>query len=233
MENKIRIGIAGLGVGRYHYDNYSHCDRAAVVAICDRDRAWLDHIGSQWGIAKRYLDYNEMFADPEIDAVSIGLPSSLHAEATKTALDKGKHVLCEKPMAVNAGEAKQMVSAAQRANRILMISQNKRFTPQARYLHQCVRNKRFGWIYQIRIGWPRAYGNFPSPINYRETGMLNRNWFNEKNGGGGVLRDLGSHLLDLSLWFLEYPPIDKVVSSNLSLFTPKLAAQSGHIADAS
>jgi predicted dehydrogenase len=232
MARKVRVGVMGLGIGQSHIANYKGVDAAEVVAFCDKDAAWLAHMQKQHGAVRGYTNYRQMLKDAEIDAVSVCLPTYLHAEATIASLKAGKHVLCEKPMAVNGREAQAMAAAARASKKVLAISQNRRFERSSQYLKGCMEKGQFGDVYFVRVGWQRPMGMFPVPDAERATGRYSRNWFNEKAKGGGVLRDLGSHMLDLTMWLLDFPKVRQVVSANYCLFTPAIAARTGEKADA-
>lgn len=232
MAAKVRVGVIGLGIGMGHATRYRECPQAELVAICDRDTAWLEHAQQSLHAPHAFTDYRDLLRSPDVDAVSICLPTVLHAQATIRALRAGKHVLCEKPMATNAKEAEAMAAAARTAGKVLMISQNQRFTPEAQYLKRRVEEGELGDIYFVRTGWRRPMGMFPSPVSRRATGIVDRNWFNQRAMGGGVLRDLGSHMLDLSLWLLGFPQVSEILSANYAMFTPDHAAAYGRRADA-
>ena len=232
MSEPTRVAVIGLGMGLHHARVYKSSAMAALTAICDKDPAWLAHISRELEVPRIYTDYHELLRDTEVEAVSVCVPTSLHARVTIEALEAGKHVLCEKPMACTAAEARSMVAAARSAGKLLMVSQNQRFTSPAQYLRRIIDDGELGNIYFVRAGWRRTMGGFPSPTAERATGMINRNWFNEREAGGGVLRDLGSHMLDLSLWLLGFPAVAEVLGASYSVFVPGVAAQHGAQADA-
>jgi predicted dehydrogenase len=232
MAVKVKVGILGMGIGMSHLANYRKVPNAEVIAICDKDEAWLKCVQREHGIAHGYTDAKKLLADKEVQAVSVCLPTALHAQWTIAALRAGKHVLCEKPMACNAREAAAMAAAAKSAKRVLAISQNRRFEPQSRYLRKLVDDGLLGDIYFARTGWRRPMGLFPVPNAVRATGTFSRNWFNRRDRGGGVLRDLGSHMLDLTMWLLNFPSVNRAISGCYCLFTPAIAAEHGEKADA-
>ena len=233
MSERIRVAVVGLGgIGLHHVRTFESCPQAELVALCDRDAGWLAHAGREHPGCRLYTDYHQVLQDQEVEAIALCLPTILHSRLTIEALQAGKHVLVEKPMACNAEEARAMLAAAQACGKLLMISQNQRFTAEAGYLHRIVEGGRLGSIYFVRTGWRRPLGMFPSPVTVRATGTIDRNWFNQRQVGGGVLRDLGSHMLDLSLWLLGFPPVADVLGANYSVFSPGFAAEYGAVADA-
>jgi len=218
------MGVIGLGiVSGGHLEKYKEYDRANLYAICDNDPEWLPDAEKLYKPEKAFLDYHEMLADPKLDAVSICLPTALHAQTTIAALNAGKHVLCEKPMALNAKEADEMKAAADKTGKKLMISHNQRLEGNVLYMKQLQEEGYFGDIYLMRIGWRRPMGILPPVFETRPNGKrYNRNFFNEKDNGGGVLRDLGSHLLDLSLHITNFPtPVATVSSLYRKFYNPE------------
>jgi len=210
-EKKLNVGVIGCGaISAAHFDAYKNYSRANLHSVCDNDAAWLPEAAKLHRVKNAYTDYREMLADPKLDAVSVCLPTALHTEAAVAALKAGKHVLCEKPMALNAADALKMKKAADASGKKLMVSHNQRFEESVQLIKKHADEGFFGDIYMMRIGWRRPMGILPEPMAARPNGMkYNRNFFNDKDNGGGVLRDLGSHLLDLSLYITNFPkPVD-------------------------
>ena len=192
---KIRVGVVGLGIGRHHIAGYQAHPEAEVVGIADLDEARLQEIGDQYGVANRYATLADMLAAQALDVVSVATPNKFHMPLTVEALEAGCHVLCEKPMALSAAEARQMLAAAERAGRRLMINFSYRFNEQSQALKERVDAGELGEIYFGRTMW------------HRRRGMPRfGGWFGQKAmSGGGPLIDLGVHRLDLALWLMGYP----------------------------
>lgn len=228
LKSKLNIGVIGLGtISGAHTSVYSSYERANLYAICDSSEKWLSDAKDILKPQKAYLNYKDLLNDPEVDAVSICLPTYLHAEASIAALKAGKHVLCEKPMALNAKEAEAMHNASIESGKKLMISHNQRFDPNIQLIKHQNDEGFFGKIYLVRIGWRRTLGSLPGPNSIRPNGEIyNRNWFNEKSKGGGVLRDLGSHLLDLTMYITDFPELTSLEASCFRKFYPD-----GYLAD--
>jgi predicted dehydrogenase len=128
----------------------------------------------------------------------------------------------EKPMAMNAIEGEQMAAAARSAGKTLMISLNQRFDPDVQYLKRYIDEGHFGEIYFARTLWRRPLGGLPSPTIDRPTGMYTeRNWFNEAAKGGGALRDLGAHVIDVALWLMGYPELQDACGRAYTKFIPE------------
>jgi len=124
--DKIRIGVIGLGIGRHHIRGYQTHSAAEVVAIADLDKVRLDEIGTQYNVPKRYTSGEQMIEEGGLDVVSVATPNKFHQSLTVAALEAGCHVLCEKPMAMNADEARAMLAAAEKAGKRLMIDFSSR-----------------------------------------------------------------------------------------------------------
>jgi len=192
---QVRVGVIGMGMGRNHAVHYRDCPEADLVAICDVDEGRLAEKAAEVHPRRTYTRYEDLIADPEIDAVSIALPNVLHAPVTLQALEAGKHVMCEKPLAMNAGEAEGMVATARRLGRTLMVHFNVRFNPTSQAVKHAIDQGALGHIYYARSVWHRKRG-IP-----RLGG-----WFTQQQlSGGGALIDLGVHRLDLALWLMDYP----------------------------
>ncbi|MBP7668648.1 MAG: Gfo/Idh/MocA family oxidoreductase, partial [Burkholderiaceae bacterium] len=144
---RLRVGIIGLGIGRMHIDGWREHPQADVVAIADTDAARLAKVGDSHAIAARYTDPLAMLAAERLDVVSVCVPNKFHLPLTLAALDAGCHVLCEKPMALSAAEGRQMLAAAQRTGKRLMINFSYRFSAQSRALKAQVDAGTFGDFY--------------------------------------------------------------------------------------
>jgi len=229
----INIGVIGLGsISSSHIPTYQKDSRVKLIAICDTEGNWLNFQKQNLKVEHAYIDYDELLANKEIDAVSICLPTYLHKEATISALKAGKHVLCEKPMAINAKEAIAMHDAAQKAGKKLMIRQNQRFEAGSQLLKKQVELGTFGDIYFIRTAWRRPLGMMPTPLTMRaNNSVYSRNWFNEKDKGGGVLRDLGCHLIDLAMFLTSFPKLSDASCSCYRKFTPDIEDKSKYVFD--
>ncbi|MCX7671273.1 MAG: Gfo/Idh/MocA family oxidoreductase, partial [Anaerolineae bacterium] len=215
--DKLRVGVIGLGMGRHHIAGYQTHPRAEVVAIADPDPARLQEIGDKFNVPKRYAAGEEMLAQEKLDIVSIVTPNKFHRELTLAAFAAGCHVLCEKPMAMNAAEAREMLAASRAAGKRLMINFSWRFTEQSFALKAEVDAGLVGDIYFGRTIWHRRRG-LPGFGG----------WFGQKTlSGGGPLIDLGVHRLDLALWLMGYPRPAWVMGKTYNAIAAELAAQKG------
>jgi predicted dehydrogenase len=205
-------------MGRHHIGGYRSHPASEVVAIADLDEARLQAIGDEYGVATRYTSGEQMLQEEELDVVSVATPNKFHMPLTIAALGAGCHVLCEKPMALNAAEGRQMLAAAEAAGKRLMINFSYRFTEQSQALKAQVDSGILGQVYYARTVWLRRRG-------------LPRfgGWFGQKAlSGGGPLIDLGVHRLDLALWLMGYPRPVWVMGSTYAPIASALAEQSGY-----
>lgn len=192
---QLRVGVIGLGMGAGHVQNFQDCPEADVVAVADTAPNRLKMIAEKHNVPGRYTNALQMIRKENLDIVSIATPNKFHKPLTLAAFKAGAHVLCEKPMAMNAREGKQMLDAADKAKRRLMINFSYRFTPQSQALRRAVDSGILGDVYFARTIWHRRRG-LPGFGG----------WFGQKKlSGGGPLIDLGVHRLDLALWLMGYP----------------------------
>jgi predicted dehydrogenase len=186
---KVRVGCIGAGgIARViHLKAYTEHPNVSVEAVCDTDLPRARAIAAQFGIPRVFRDYRELL-DEDLDAVSVCTPNAFHAPVSIAAMEAGKDVLCEKPMAMNAGEAKKIQAVAERTGRVFMLALNNRFEPGAAYVKDLVRKGRLGDIYHMRVMWRRRWG-------------MPAGWFRSKKlAGGGCLIDLGVHIIDVAMY---------------------------------
>ncbi len=130
MKNKVlTVGIIGMGIGKYHADAVVRTEKAALTWICDLDEELLADMKDKFKVANTCTDYREMLKDPDLDCVIIGTPDQLHKKMTEEALVAGKHVLCEKPLALTREDIEAIVAAAKKSDKKFMVGQVCRYTP--------------------------------------------------------------------------------------------------------
>jgi len=186
--DKVRVGVLGTGViiRDFHLPVLQGNPKAEIVAAGNLHKESLIRLAEDFRIPKTYTDFREMADDPEIDAVVVGLPNYLHAPVTIQMLKAGKHVLCEKPMAISVREAEAMIDAAQEAHRLLMIGHMWRFDSEIRWLRRVVANGRIGRVFKAK-----------SHAIWLREGPRSGSWFTQlRFAGGGALADMGIHSLD-------------------------------------
>jgi predicted dehydrogenase len=213
MRRKLRLAVVGLGMGAGHVEGYQQDGRAEVVALCDVDEKRLAKVGAKYGVSGLFTDAPTMFRKADLDGVSIAVPNKFHAPLTIGALRRGLHVLCEKPMAMNAREAQRMLDEAKKARRNLMINFSYRFSDMSAALKQQVDSGVIGDIYFGRTVWHRRRG-IPGLGG----------WFTNKElAGGGPLIDLGVHRIDLALWLMGHPEPISVSGATYNVIAKELA----------
>lgn len=193
---KIKVGIIGCGmIAKVHIESYQKSGRAEVVALADIVPEQVEALAEKYGIKKTYTDYRRMLKDDSFSAVSICIPNFRHCDATVGALASGKHVLCEKPMALNIGQAQKMSEAAKKAKRVLMPAMCYRFGAEGQILKKIINSGKLGGIYHSHVSLLRRRG-IPGLGG----------WFTTKSkSGGGPLIDIGVHALDLTIWLMGNP----------------------------
>lgn len=196
MENtkKIKVGIIGTGnIGHTHINAYLSNPHVELYALCDINEECVEKVGEKYKITRTFTDVNEMLKLTELDAVSVCTWNSAHATCTIAALRAGKHVLCEKPMAMNAQEAELMKEAAKESGKLLMIGFVRRFGNDCKILKDFISEDYFGELYYSKASYLRRNGN-PG------------GWFGDKSrSGGGPLIDLGVHVIDLVRFLMNNP----------------------------
>ena len=175
--------------------------RMLAVASSDAQRAGEVALG--FGIERFYSDYQALLDDPDVDVVYIALPNHLHREWTTRAAAARKHVLCEKPLAMNAAECNEMITACKQANVLLMEAVMYRFHPRILYLKQMLLARELG---DVRFLHAAFSFNFNAPGNYRAYRQF----------GGGAILDVGSYCVNAARWLIDSEPVSSqaIISYN-------------------
>lgn len=194
MKEKVGIGIIGTGFARrVQIPAFLACNDAAVVSVASATFANSRAAADQYGIGHFTDDWRESVLHPDVDLVCITTPPNLHEAMTNFALENGKHVLCEKPMAMNSLEAERMLATAKKAGLLALIDHELRFLP--------IRRRAFAMLREGVIGKVRhAKYNFRAP--HRGDPNLPWNWWSDAAQGGGALGAIASHVIDSLMWFL-------------------------------
>ena len=196
----VRVGIIGCGgiANGKHLPSLHKLKNVALVAFCDIVLERAEKAKAKYGTPDAMVtpDYRVLLDDPTIDVVHVLTPNRWHSEITVAALEAGKHVMCEKPMAINSLEAKKMLDAAERCGKKLSIGYQSRHRPDSLYLKKEVEDGTFGDIYYAKA----------TAIRRRAVPTWGV-FLDEYAQGGGPLIDIGTHALDLTLWMLQnYKP---------------------------
>ena len=206
---KLRVGIIGSGsiAQAVHIPGYQKVEGVKLAAFCDTNRKTLKAAAEKFGVKQTYTDYKKMLAAAKLDAVSVCTPNAFHAAPTIAALKAGAHVLVEKPIALNADEARRMAAAARKAKRLLMVAFNSRWRADVQYLKRCVESGMLGDIY---------YGE---AVYLRRRGIPGWGVFvNKELSGGGPLIDVGVHMLDLALYLMGHPKPTVAFGATYTMF---------------
>ncbi|WP_135555265.1 Gfo/Idh/MocA family protein [Paenibacillus cymbidii] len=200
MSKKVRVAIIGCGgiANGKHMKSLAKVEQAEMVAFCDIVVERAHKAAADYGAAgaKVYENFRDLLQDGSIDVVHVCTPNDSHAEIAIAALEAGKHVMCEKPIAKTAADARRMVETAKRTGKKLTIGYNNRYRADSQYLKSVCEAGELGEIYYAKAHAIRrravpTWGVF----------------LDEEKQGGGPLIDIGTHALDLALWTMNnYEP---------------------------
>ncbi len=215
MAKKIKVGIIGAGgISNMHIGGYQESPHAEVVAICDIKPEAAEAQAAKYGIPHVFKSADALLKLKEIDAVSVVTPNFNHKASSIKALRAGKHVMCEKPMAMSAREGQQMIDAATKARKILQIGLNNRFGPDVQFAKKIIDEGRIGKPYYAR-SW-----------SVRRRGVPSWGVFGVKKlQGGGPLIDIGVHSIDFT-WYMMGCPKPVAVSGKTY---ETIGATPGHV----
>lgn len=194
---KLKVGVVGAGsIAKHrHLAEYAANENVEIVAICDINEERAKEMAKKFGAAQTFTDYKDLVKQ-DLDAVSVCTPNYLHAPVSIAALEAGKHVLCEKPMATSEQEADDMIAAAEKAGKLLMIGHNQRFVASHQKAQEWIASGELGKIYSFRT----AFGH-PGPEGWSADGK--DSWFFDKDEAFiGAMGDLGVHKTDLIRYIL-------------------------------
>lgn len=208
----LRVGVVGLGwAGQQHMEAYHALDGVELVAIAGMEDGPRADLQKKFDVPGVYSDWKDLVAAGGLDAVSVAVPTFLHAPISIGALEAGLHVLCEKPIARTAEEAEGMVAAARASGRVLEIAFNHRRRGDVEALKAAIDDGTIGRPYHARATWLRRAG-IPALGS----------WFtNREMAGGGPLIDLGVHVLDYALHLFGEPRVLAVSAVTHSELGPR------------
>jgi predicted dehydrogenase len=201
----LRFGLVGVGAAAQvnHIPALKRVEGVELVAICDRDPEKAARVAQKFGVARAVERFDDLLADDAVDAIDICTPNYLHRPMAVAALEAGKHVLVERPLARSAEEAEAMVKAARKADRVLMCGVNHRFRADAQILKRFVEKGELGRVFFAKAGWLRQRTEWDSDEWRRQ----------KRESGGGVVMDLGFQMLDLARWVLGGPRAEAITAS--------------------
>ena len=194
----LKIGVIGSGgiMRGAHMPGWKLVPDCQITAVCDANRATAEAFAKDFGVPadRVFTDLNELAKLNDLDAVDICTPNMFHTPAVIACLEAGKHVICEKPLAVTTAEVRQMAAAAQKAGKLLMTGQNQRWSASGQAIKRFVDSGAVGEVYYTRIHAVRRNLLPPAPT-----------FIDSKISGGGPCMDIGVHALDLGMWLMGFP----------------------------
>jgi predicted dehydrogenase len=194
----IGVGVIGAGfIGPAHIESLRRLGFARVVALAGSSQAAAAAKAAQLGVPRAYGDFHDLIADPEVEVVEITSPNAFHFPAAKAALEAGKHVVCEKPLAMTSAESGALVALAERTGVVHAVTFNIRFYPVLRHARALIVRGALGDIYMVHGGYWQDWLLHDTDFNWRVDPAL-----------GGALRavgDIGSHWLDLAQFATGLP----------------------------
>jgi predicted dehydrogenase len=194
MKDRVGIGIIGTGFARrVQIPAFRACEKVRIVSVASGSRENAKSTAADFDIPHFTDDWRETIARDDVDLICITTPPNLHREMTLASLAHGKHILCEKPMATNAGEAREMTEAAKSAGVLALIDFELRFQPGRQRAYELLRE---GAIGRIR----HAKYHFQAP--HRGDPKAEWNWWSDEKQGGGALGAIVSHVIDSFQWLL-------------------------------
>jgi predicted dehydrogenase len=193
--DKIRHAVLGLGIGKSHADAAANDDLLELAALCDIDAERLSALSAKYPSAKAYSSADELFADPDVDSVSICLPSSLHAEYAERAMLAGKHVLIEKPVDITPERARSIIEIRDRTGLVAAVVHQNRYNVSLRPIRAALEAGRLGKIAvgEFAVKWFREQKYFEGKGAWHGTWDVD---------GGGSLMNQAVHTVDLMLWLM-------------------------------
>ena len=197
MPKPLKIGLIGCGgiVRGFHLNpGWLATPDVEIVAACDVHEPTACKLAADFKIPRVYTDFRELLEDGSIDAVDVCTPNKVHTPAVVAALNAGKHVLCEKPLAVSVEEILQMREALRKTDRLLMTAQHHRFSEASVAIKTWVDTGALGEVYHARVNATRR--------NYLP---INAGFIDPALSGGGPCMDIGVHALDTALWLMNFP----------------------------
>ncbi len=191
---RLRVGIVGAGIGAGYAAAFQQVEAVDVAAICARSSARAAPLAQKYHIPAVYTDYEAMLAQEPLDIVVVATPNNLHYPMTLTALEAGKHVICDKPLAMNAEQAHALAARANALRRRHFVPFVWRFLPAAAYMKELIDAGAVGETYHVyvryfNLGWGDAQG----PMRWQ---------YDRAQAGSGALGNLGSHAIHLIHWWL-------------------------------
>jgi predicted dehydrogenase len=200
LGDQLRVGIVGAGIGAGYVAGFQKQPGVEVTAICARTPTRIAGVALRYGIPRRYTVYEQMLAQERLDIVAIATPNYLHHPMVLAALDAGKHVLCDKPLAMNVTQAREMVAKAESSGLRHFVPFTWRFLAAALYVKEIIASGFLGELYHANVRYyVSGWGDPQGPMRWQ---------YDKERAGTGALGNLGSHAIHLIEWWLG--PIQRV-----------------------
>jgi len=191
----LKVGVIGVGgIARTHMPGWAASPHAEVVAGADLVPAALQSWGADWNVSRLESDSAALIHDPDIDIIDVCTPNMYHADLSIAALEAGKHVICEKPLAPTPDEVRRMIAARDKSGKLLMTAQHFRFADTSKALKAEIDAGALGEVYHAR-SWMLRRAGIPTSLAFLA----------RQHSGGGACIDIGVHILDLTLWMMGNP----------------------------
>ncbi|MBP1964523.1 Gfo/Idh/MocA family protein [Paenibacillus aceris] len=206
--SKIRVGMIGTGgISQLHGRQLLELEEVDIVALCDTSAENREKFAAKFDLddVKHFTNYREMLDESELDAVVICSPHTMHFQQVTDVLNKGLHVLIEKPMTCSSEEAEMLIATAERAGKVMQVSYQRHFQPEFLFIREAIASGQIGKLTSITASLYQEWKQFTTGL-WRQVPVLS---------GGGMLMDSGSHIIDVLLWTTGLTPAQ--VKPNLHL----------------
>lgn len=191
----LKVGVIGVGgIARTHFPGWLESPLTEIVALSDIMPEPLERVGAELGVTQLHADWKEMLRNKDIDIIDVCTPNMYHTPQTVAALEAGKHVICEKPLAPTPKDVRKMIEARDRSGKLLMTAQHFRFQGNSKALKAEIDGGTLGDVYHARSWMLRRYALPTRP-----------GFILKQHSGGGPCIDIGVHILDLTLWMMGNP----------------------------
>lgn len=207
MAEKLKAGVIGTGIiGKSHIRGYKGMDEVEIVAVADIDKEEAQKVAQEYEIPNVFTDYQDLLK-LDLDTVDVCLPNFLHSPVTVAALESGKHVYCEKPMARTGDEAQAMCDAAKRTGKHLAIQLGTLYSKESKAAKNLITEDKLGKVYYVKTSHYRRRGRV-----YVD-GYATPHFVQKEKSGGGTLADMAVYHIARMVWLLDNPELDTVTGS--------------------
>ena len=194
MSDVLRVGVVGAGIGAGYIAGFQKQPDVEVMALCARTPTHTGPLAERYKIPHLYTDYATMLAQEPLDIVVVATPNHLHHEMTLAALDAGKHVLCDKPLAMTVSQAEEMAARAAERGKKNFVPFIFRFMPAAMYIREILDTGFLGRLLSVNARYyVQGWGDLFGPMRWQ---------YDRTQAGTGALGNIGSHIIHLIHWWL-------------------------------